>query len=247
MFNLEELRLYMTCSRQKSFINGNDLHANILAFLPRLKRFAFVICSIIIDYDKMNFLTNEDIQNTFREFPTKNTCSYVDYFPNKNEGQCYVYSLPFTLTSYERLTNNFHDGLFTSVRKISLYDERSFEHQFFRRIQKSFPLLEELTVVNWQAQNANDYLPLVHYPHLSSLDLMEVHDDYIEEFLLDTKTSLPFDLTVYVNYEVIRRITHDFRRIETRINCSKINCLYSSLDRFRPSKHFKKYFRSTVS
>ena len=49
---------------------------------------------------------------------------------------------------------------------------------FFRRIQKSFPLLEELTVVNRQARNEksenvnDDYLPLIHYKHLSSLDLL---------------------------------------------------------------------------
>ena len=252
MSNLEDLRLHMNCSRRGSFIDGNDLKGNIIEFLPRLKTFAFVICFINIDYNKTNLLTNEDIQNTFREFPYKNTVSYVDYFSNKNESQCYVYSSPFSLTSYERITNNFQDGLFKYVRKISLFDERSFEHQFFRRIQKSFPLMENLTVVNWQAQNEKsqnviENLPLIHHHHLTSLDLLEVHDDYIEEFLLATKTSLPFNVDVYVDYEAIRRITHHFRRVETRINCSKINCVYSAHDSFRPSKHFRKYFRSLAT
>jgi len=247
MSKLEELRLYLKCSRRASFIDGNNLKANIIYFLPRLKKFAFVICSMIIDYKKMNLLTNEDIQNTFGGFPNKNINSYVDYFPNKNESQCYVYSFPFTLTSYERITNNFPGGLFTFVRKISLFDERAFEHDFFRRIQKSFPFMEGLTVVNWHAQNkklqnVNEYSTLIHYHHLTCLDLLEVHDDYIEEFLLDTKTSLPFNIKVYVYYEAIRRITCDFQRTETRINCSKMNCVYSSRDSFRPSKHFKKYF-----
>jgi hypothetical protein len=197
----------------------------------------------------MNLITNENIQNTFREFENK-IISYVDYFPNKNEGQSYVYSYPFTLINYERITNNFQDGLFTSVRKVSLFDEHAFEHKFFLRIRKSFPFMKDLTVNNWNSQNeksenTDGNLSLIHYHHLTRLDLTEVHDDYIEEFLLDTKTALPFNLNLHVDYESIRRVTHDFQRIETRINCSKINCVYS-IDHFsRTAQHFKKYFLST--
>ncbi|CAF1155725.1 unnamed protein product [Rotaria sp. Silwood1] len=65
-------------------------------------------------------------------------------------GQCYVYSYPFTLTSYECITNNFPGGLFTYVREVSLYDKHLFEHKHFLQIQKSFSFMEDLTVTNWK-------------------------------------------------------------------------------------------------
>ncbi|CAF3990582.1 unnamed protein product [Rotaria sp. Silwood1] len=64
--------------------------------------------------------------------------------------QCYVYSYPFTLTSYECITNNFPGGLFTYVREVSLYDKHLFEHKHFLQIQKSFSFMEDLTVTNWK-------------------------------------------------------------------------------------------------
>jgi hypothetical protein len=248
MPNLEELRLDFKCSRKRSFVDGNDFKANILNHLPRLKIFGFNICSFINHYNQIGLLRNEDIQNTFRGFPNNQTITCIDYFPDKNEGQCHVYSYPFTLTSYERITNNFPGGLFTYVRRVSLFDEYPFEHEFFIRIQKSFPFMEDLTVTNWKAQYKNDNrdLSLIHYHHLTCLDLTEVHDDYIEQFLLDTKTSLPFNLDLSVHYESIRRVTHDFKRIETRINYSKINCAYLIDPNSRSSKDFKKYFLSTT-
>ncbi|CAF2344402.1 unnamed protein product [Rotaria sp. Silwood2] len=219
MPNLEELRSYFKCSREKSFIDGNDLKANIINHLPRLKTFAFNICSFIDHYNQIDILTNEDIQNTFRGFPNNQIISCVNDFPDKSE--------------------------------VSLFDEHPFEHKFFLRIQKLFPLMEDLIVTNRKTQyeksnNGNQDLPLIHYHHLACLDLTEVHDDYIEQFLLATKISLPFNLGLHVDYQSIRRVTHDFKKIGARINCSKINCLYSIDLISRSSKHFKKYFLSTA-
>jgi hypothetical protein len=42
-----------------------------------------------------------------------------------------MYSYPYTLTYYDDISNNFPGGLFKCVREISLFDERSFEHEFF--------------------------------------------------------------------------------------------------------------------
>ncbi|CAF4087833.1 unnamed protein product [Rotaria sordida] len=253
MSNLEELRLYFNCSREESFVDGNDLKTNILIHLPRLTTFKFNIFSFIDHYNQSDLLSNEDIRNTFRDFSNNEIISCVDYFPDEKKGQCHIYSYPFTLTSYERITNNFPGGLFPYVRKVSLFDEQPFQHEFFIRIQKSFPFIKKLTVSNWKAQNHKQHekskddnrdLSLIHYQHLTSLFLTEVHDDYIEEFLLDTKTALPFNLTLYVDYYSIRRVTHHFKRIETRINCSKINCVYlDNVHHF--SKDFRNYFLST--
>ncbi|CAF3354174.1 unnamed protein product [Rotaria sp. Silwood2] len=185
MSNLEELCLYFKCSCKKLFVDGNDLKANIINHLPRLKTFKFNICSLIDHYNPIDLLTNEDIQNIFNRFSNNQIISFVDYFPDKNEGQYHIYSYSFTLTSYECITNNFPGRLYTYVRKVLLFDEHPFEHKCFLRIQKSFLSIEDLTVTNQKPQyeklnNGNRDLPLIHYHHLTCLDPIEVHDDCIE-------------------------------------------------------------------
>ena len=245
MPNLEELYLYFRCFRRQSFIDGNHLREKILSHMSLLKIFQFNICSFVERYDRLNLLSNEDIRNTFRQFPNDQVMSCIDYFPEEDKGQCHVYSYPYTLKTYERITNHFPGGLFSNVRKISLFDEKPFEHEFFVRIQKSFPYVKDLTVVNWKAQtNVEKDFKLIHYSHLTGLWLAQAHQDYIEQFLLDTKSALPFNVNIYVDYRSIRRVTNDFKRFETRINSSKINCIYSdSKQQF--SKQFRNYFLNT--
>ncbi|CAF2451034.1 unnamed protein product [Rotaria sp. Silwood2] len=116
-------------------------------------------------------------------------------------GLGYVYSYPFILTSYECITNNFPGALlFTYVRKVSLFDEHSFKHEFFLRIQKLFPFVDHRTVTNRKPQykisnNGNRDLSLIHCHYLT-----EVYDDYIEQFILDTKTFLSLYLNLHIDY-----------------------------------------------
>ena len=190
MANLEELYLYFDCSREQSFIDGNHFKDNILSHFSYLKRFQFNICSFVDHYDRLNLLSNEYIQNTFRQFPNKQIVSCIDYFPEEDKGQCHVYSYPYSLKTYQRITNNFPGGSFENVQEISLFDEKPFEHEFFVQIQKSFPLLKKLMINNWKSQRNKDQnrdLPLIHYEHLDYMLLTRVHDDYLEQFLLDTK------------------------------------------------------------
>jgi hypothetical protein len=79
-------------------------------------------------------------------FSNNEIISCIDYFPDENNGQRHIYSYPFTLTSNERITNDFPGELFPYVRKVSLFDEQPFEHDFFIRIQKSFPFMKGLTI-----------------------------------------------------------------------------------------------------
>ncbi len=89
--------------------------------------------------NQIDLPSNEDIQRTFRD---NRIISYVDYFPKTRIGRCHVYSYPYKWKDYNNITNSFPGGLFKYVRKISLSDERPFEHEFFLRISQSFPLLE---------------------------------------------------------------------------------------------------------
>ncbi|CAF4119103.1 unnamed protein product, partial [Adineta steineri] len=113
----------------------------------------------------------------------------------------------------------------------SLIDERPFEHEFFVRIQKSFPFMQELSLVNYEAQNQtqsfqsngdNGNLSVIEYTSLCKLYITTAHDDYVEEFLVDTKTCLRNNIVLFVNYESLERVTHNFTRDATRNNCDKI-------------------------
>ncbi|CAF1383289.1 unnamed protein product [Rotaria magnacalcarata] len=193
MINLEKLTLYFVAAYDNLFIDGNNLQKNIISHMPRLKQFIFNIRSMI-NYDNLNYFpSNEDIHHTLMNFKDNQVTSCVDYFPKLEYGQCRIYSCPYTLTYYENLTNNFPGGLFNTVQQIELFDERPFEHEFFIKISQSFPFLKELTIINSEQQkfnNENRKYSIVNYYHLTKLYLLDVHDDYAEQFLLDTKAYL---------------------------------------------------------
>ncbi|CAF1083142.1 unnamed protein product [Adineta steineri] len=132
---------------------------------------------------------------------------------------------------YTGISNSFPGGLFEHVRTVSLFDERPFEHEFFLRIQKSFPFMEELFLDNDTAQNRKQSyqsnsdtqnLSLIEYTSLYKLSINTVHDDYTEEFLLDAKTYFQNNLILFVSYESLQRVTYNFSRDATRTNCGKI-------------------------
>jgi hypothetical protein len=79
---------------------------------------------------------------------------------------------------------------------------------------------------NWEqsysSNNDNENLSVIEYSCLNELIIIDVHDDYIEEFLLDTKTYLPKNVFLSIKYESLKHITHNFTRDTTRINCMKI-------------------------
>ncbi|CAF2216084.1 unnamed protein product [Rotaria magnacalcarata] len=151
---------------------------------------------------------------------------------------------------YGDISNNFPGGLFNYVRMVSLLDEHPFEHEFFLGIVQSFPFMEKLCLINhssqqckkfYESNNDNRNLFAIKYSFLSELVIVDVHDDYVEQFLLDTKTYLPYNIIFRVNYKSLQRATHCFTRDATRINCAKINKL--KLDgESKSSNCLKQYF-----
>jgi len=137
MPNLENLSLYFV-NCHELIIDGDKLENNIINHMTRLKKFP----------------SNEDIQYTFRNFKNNQIISCVDYFPDANDFHCHFYSYvyPYTLTYYDNITNNFPGGLFKCVRKVSLFDERPFEHEFFLQIAQSFPFMEKFILKNRKPQ-----------------------------------------------------------------------------------------------
>jgi hypothetical protein len=255
MLNLETLDLNLFVSWEKKFIDGNNLKSDIINHMSRLNNFTFNIRSQSEFYNQIELPSNTDIQHTFKDFKKNQIISCVDYFQDRKYSQCHMYSYPYQLKFYNNIANNFPGGLFKCVHEVSLYDEQPFEHEFFLRIAQSFPLLKDLTVVNQKPQknkpyrkseNDNQNLSIIEYPHLTDLNLNEAHSDYAEQFLFDTKASLPDNVRLLIDYRHLIKVTHNCTRDATRINCSKIDCLYSYKISRLP-KHFNDYFNTLVN
>ena len=227
MSNLEKLALYLAVNCPETFIDGDNLRKNILDYMSSLNELVFDICSSILLGGQTHLPTKEDIQRTLANSGDLQIISCVDYFPKDRSGNCHIYTCPYTLTHYDNITNNFPDEVFRCVRVVSLFDERSFEHTFFVRLARAFPFLEELSIHNLEAQmekSTNDKrnLPIIEYPHLNELFFIRIHDDYAEQFLFDTKTSLPNGVRLIIDEDILQRVTHNFTRDLTRVNCAKV-------------------------
>jgi hypothetical protein len=154
------------------------------------------------------------------------------------------------MNCFHLLTNSFPGGLFKFVHKVSLIDKRPFEYEFFIRIAQSFPLLKTLIINNRSPQNHkrcqqsnvnHSSLPVIEYPHLSILSLIRAHDDYIEQFLVHTKTCLSNYISLDIGYHRLQRLTNNFTADATRSNCAKVKYIYDIAGLNVP-EHFHTYF-----
>jgi hypothetical protein len=246
MLNLEKLDLQLVLYREKGFINGNDLKKDIINNMPRLNQFTFNIRLFNHRRNQTNILSNEYIQNTFKGFPSNQIISCVDYFQEEQYSYCHIYSYPYRMNFYDNISNNFPGGLFTNVHRVSLFDERPFAHEFFIQIQKSFPLMKELKVINKKPQkrkskNDNQYLLIIKYSHLTKLSLSRANDDYVEQFLLDTEVFMPNNVHLIADYQAMKRVTENFTRHATRVNCAKLTSV-SLIDGCEYIKPVNDYF-----
>ena len=252
MTNLEKLGLYIAFILRQGFFDGTDLKRNILDRIRQLNQFTFDIRSRMHMESETNLPSKEDIQYTLRDFRDHETFSYIDYFPEMKEGQCRIYSASRTATFFHAITNNFPGGFFPYVREVSLHDQRPFEHHFFLRIAQVFPLVELLCLVNRQSQNHKESSQstnddrnhsIIKYNSLIDVHIVNGHDDYLEEFLLNSRTDFQNDIRLDVDYETLQRVTNNFTRHDTRINSRKINQLYL-FHTLQFSKSIEEYFPS---
>ncbi|CAF5002797.1 unnamed protein product [Rotaria sp. Silwood1] len=95
--------------------------------------------------------------------------------------------------------------------------------------------MEKLSLINHQSRkhkqsyksiNDNYNLTIVKYNYLITLDIETVRDDCIEELLFNTKTCFHNNIVLYINYKSLERVTHNFTRDITRINCAKVNEIF---------------------
>ena len=241
MINVEEICLEFL-SRSKYIIDGNTLTEYFLNKLPRLNKFTCNIGSMIPLDNQFNLPSNEDYKNTFKNFNDL-IISDVYRFSKMKVLYSYVYSYPYRWTCYRYITNNFRGGLFKCVRVVSLYDEHPFKHEFFLRISKSFPFIKKLILYNNEPQKT-DYLQwtIIKYPHLIEIDLAKAHDDYVDQFLNNTKMCLLNNVHLRVHYDSLEKTTNNFTRDVTRMNCSKIITLTLLNKRRNSDQNLKQYF-----
>ncbi|CAM4982413.1 unnamed protein product [Rotaria socialis] len=89
--------------------------------------------------------------------------------------------------------------------------------------------------------NDKSNLSIAKYYNLIDLHIDRAHDDYIDEFLCNAKTYFQNNILLDIDYKVLQRVTHDFTRDDTRINCTKVNELSLS-ENVKDSKSVQDYF-----
>jgi len=193
---------------------------------------------------KIDLPSNEDIQSSFIGRGYGQIGSYVYYEPTWAVGRCHIYSLPYQFENFFGLNNSYHfqDAIFDKVRCLAMHDTPPFEHDFFKLTSHHFPFLKELNICNIQPQKDKQHSStLIIFPHLILLNLLEAHDDYAEQFLLNKNTYLPCLLDLCIRYESLAILTNNFTNDATCLNCIQLKRLHTD-EAFVRRKAFQKYF-----
>ena len=250
MSQLNKLTLSLFVQNRTSFIDGTQLDNGILSKMPYLQSFIFDIVTENVEINKEPLPSSYDIRRTCIQRGHHVDC-YVDY--HTGIGRCHIYSFPFVMERMHAVTNSFPGGLFVSVRSLRVNDYfRPFEHDFFARIARDFPLLNSLEVFNGYRQkkklthHPNEHeetSSIIQYSHLVELKLSFVHIDYVKQFLLASNTRLPRLNKLYVSYNKLKTVTENFTSAATRANCAKLKHItFDSTAIEKYSKNFYRYF-----
>jgi hypothetical protein len=242
MINLKELTLFLSILKSYStYIDGIQLHDQILIYMPQLNKFTFSINTGVINHDiQINLQSNEDIKRSFIGKRYGQVGSYVDNREEHNVGMSHVYSLPYRFEYFLALNNSFKGDMFDTVQCLTMIDGRPFEHNLFKLISQCFPLLKELRVINHQPQKNKQHSSiLIIFPHLILLNLIEAYVDYAEQLLCDKYTHLPTLLDLCIESKSLQMITNNFTNNSICRNCAKIKKLQGNC--LRPM-NFRQYF-----
>ncbi|CAF4161791.1 unnamed protein product [Rotaria sordida] len=234
MTHLEKLTLYIRIDDRSRFVDGTNLHKNILIHMPRLDTFTFYISTDIQFDDSVDHLSDNDIQQTFTNIGYHKIACSVNYYYRKYRAVCHVFSLPFTFNRLEKISNKFPNIIFNTVTYLLVGDIIPFKYEFFIRISKAFPSLKYFSIINITSPLLNfdsytadniDSCSSIQYLNLTSLTVNYVDNYYIEQFLLDTKTYAPHLTEIKVYFNQLKTVTENFTRDATRYNCRNIKRL----------------------
>jgi hypothetical protein len=244
MSHLEELILYICIFGGSLFISGTHLDNEILIHMPQLHTFTFYFASenVITDPAVIR-ISNSDIQRTFTNIEHRQMACMVDYF-DPYKMICRVFSLPFKFDRLRHIGHNIPNIVFNSVTHLKLWDKDAFKHEFFIRLARTFPFLQNLSIWNITSPfleipqyhlRHKDWCSIVEYRHLISLDIECVNIYYVEHLLNETKTHLPRLTELKINYEALKMVTKNFTRDEMRRNCARVKRLIAERPIVYPS------------
>ncbi|CAF3252923.1 unnamed protein product [Rotaria socialis] len=198
-------------------------------------------------------LSSDDIQKTFSNIGYQQVACVINYCYRSAE--CHIFSLPPVFDTLHSIGNTFPPIVFSYVTSLQVHDDVPFKHEFFLRVAKFFPSLQELNVLNIKSESQisdniastdNQLSSIVEYPHLISLHLGLSHTDYYEQFLNNTRTHLPRLTQLKVNYKRLTFVTENFTRDATRLNCTNVKRLLIR-EQLVHSKDFYIYFPVVTS
>ncbi|CAF2179596.1 unnamed protein product [Rotaria magnacalcarata] len=229
-------------------IDGTCVQNDILVHIPQLHSLTFYVSSYIDIRDLSHDLSREHIQQTLINIGQQNAATIVNYL-SMYTAECSIFSLPFAFDYLPCLGNIFPNIVFNYVTYLLVEDNDGFKHEFFVRIARSFPLLKYLRIFNIESQVLADMklssdhsqsYSMIEYPHLTSLDVSHGHQDYLEQFLNETKAYVPCLTELKALYPNLKIVTNNFTREETRRNCAKVKQLifFEQLDNVQDYYHY---------
>ena len=247
MLYLEKLTLYLCFARRAVFIDPIHLINEFSMYFSRLHSFQFYLSTENNNNDLVDYLSNDDIKRNYMNIGCQEISNIVHF--DVHIATYHIFTLPFNFDTLTCVGNRFPNILFNYVIYLSVRDTVQFEHEFFLRIAKAFPLLKTFRVFNIRpmsnnVQKSTDNISshqIIEYPHLTSLQIMGTVISYVEQFLNETKTHLPCLTELRVRYEDLRIVTEDFMRESTRRNCVNVTRLITGRQ-IVGSKEYYTYF-----
>ena len=106
MSHLEKLTLYLRIRGRNTFIDGSQLHNDILIHLSRLQSFTFYVSTENRTKNIARRLSNGDVQQTFTYKGYQQASCILSYFKSGRRW-CHIFSLPFEFEYLARITNKF--------------------------------------------------------------------------------------------------------------------------------------------
>jgi hypothetical protein len=229
-------------------MTGFDLDKDILSHMPQLHSFNFNISSMVAP-NAARRLKSNDIQRTFpidQFHRIQANCSVA--YATDGHGLGDIFSLPYKFESFHVFFYTiFPDIPFTNVRSLMLEDteKNSYEHEFFIRISRLFPMLEQLSIAFSIPQtHKHRVVSPIEFSRLTILLFMNnTHIDYIEQFLMETNTRLPNLVELQIKYQHFATATNEFTDNRGRVNCAHITKLHVDVV-FAGTNSFYVYFPS---
>ena len=158
MCNLQDLTLYIQINKRNRLVDDIQLENDVLIHLSNLQRFVFYICTFTSANHPVTLLSNDDIQRTFSNVKFGQVGCSMNYI-NEFDITYHVFLLPFKFDCIKSIGNSFTNTILKNITCLCVYDGIPFEHEFFVRLARCFPLLKALIIVNCKAQSTDSAKP----------------------------------------------------------------------------------------